>query len=56
MSCFMTLSHADLHQTLRTLQKRDLKHLHNVEKRIYCPQAFLRRLDFQCRDDISELK
>ncbi len=26
-----------------------------VETRFYCPQAFL-SLDFQCRDDVSELK
>ena len=32
-----------------------LKHHHNVETRFYCPQAFL-SLDFQCRDDVSELK
>ena len=32
-----------------------LKHLHNVETRFYCPQTFL-SLDFQCRDDVSELK
>ncbi len=32
-----------------------LKHLHNVEPRFYCPQTFL-SLDFQCRDDVSELK
>jgi hypothetical protein len=31
-----------------------LKHLPSVETRIYCPQAFL-SLDFQCRDDVSEL-
>ena len=31
------------------------KHFHNVEKRFYCPQAFL-RLDFQCREYVSELK
>ena len=31
------------------------KHLHNVETRFYCPQTFL-YLDFQCRDDVSELK
>ncbi len=31
-----------------------LKHLHNVEKRLYCPQTFL-CLDFQCRDDVYEL-
>ncbi len=33
----------------------NLKHLHNVEMRFYCPQAFL-SLDFQCRHDVSELK
>ncbi len=33
----------------------DLKHLHSVETRFYCPQAFL-SLDFQCRDDVFELK
>ncbi len=32
-----------------------LKHLPNVETRFYCPQTFL-SLDFQCRDDVSELK
>ncbi len=31
-----------------------LKHLHNAETRFYCPQTFL-SLDFQCRDDVSEL-
>ncbi len=43
---------------LRTMSAYDydnLKHLHNVETRFYCPQAFL-SLDFQCRDDVSELK
>ncbi len=33
----------------------NIKHLHNVETRFYCPQTFL-HLDFQCRDDVSELK
>ena len=32
-----------------------LQHLHNWETRFCCPQAFL-CLDFQCRDDVSELK
>ncbi len=32
-----------------------LKHLPNVETRFYCPQTFL-YLDFQSRDDVSELK
>ncbi len=32
-----------------------LKHLPNVETRVYCPQAFL-SLDFQCRDDVFESK
>jgi len=32
-----------------------LKHLHNVETRFYCPLTFL-SLDFQCRDDVSELE
>jgi len=32
-----------------------LKHLLKVRTRFYCPQAFL-SLDFQCRDDVSELK
>ncbi len=32
-----------------------LEHLHNVEARFYCPQTFLGS-DFQCRDDVSELK
>ncbi len=31
-----------------------VKHLH-VEKRLYCPQTFL-SLNFQCRDDVSELR
>ena len=31
------------------------KHLHNVEMRFYRPQTFLSS-DFQCRDDVSELK
>ena len=31
-----------------------VKHLHNVETSLYRPQTFL-SLDFQCRDDISEL-
>ncbi len=34
---------------------QELKHVHNVETRFYCPQAFL-SLDFQYRDDVSELK
>ncbi len=38
-----------------TCCKSVLKHLHNVETRFYCPQMFL-SLDFQCRDDVSELK
>ena len=29
-----------------------LKHLHNVETRVCCPQAIL-GLDFPCRDDVS---
>ncbi len=33
----------------------ELKHLHHVEKSFYCPQTFL-SFDFQCRDDICELK
>lgn len=32
-----------------------LKHLHNVETLLYCPQAFL-SLHFQSRDDVSGLK
>jgi len=32
-----------------------LKHLHNVETHFHCPQTFL-SLDFQCRDDVSELE
>jgi len=32
-----------------------LNHLHNVETRVYCPLTFL-SLDFQCKDDVSELK
>ncbi len=31
-----------------------LKHLHNEETRFYCSQTFL-YLDFQCRDDASEV-
>ncbi len=31
------------------------KHLHNVETRFYCLQAFL-SLDFQCKDDVPELQ
>jgi len=34
--------------------KHELKHLQNVDTCLYCPQTFL-SLDFQCRDDISEL-
>ncbi len=34
--------------------ERLLKHPHIVEMRFYCPQTFL-YLDFQCRDDVSEL-
>jgi len=33
----------------------NLKHLHNEKPRFYCPQAFL-SFDFQCMDDVSELK
>ena len=33
----------------------ELKHLHNVETCFYCPQASL-SLDFQCRDDVSDLQ
>ena len=32
-----------------------LNHIYNVETRFYCPQTFL-CLDFQCRDDVSEVK
>ncbi len=32
-----------------------IKHLHTVETRFDCPQTFL-SWDFQCRDDVSELK
>ena len=32
-----------------------LKHPQNIEARSCCPQTFL-SLDFQCRDDVSELK
>ena len=32
-----------------------LKHLHNVETRLYCPHTFL-NLDFQCRDGVSKVK
>ncbi len=35
-------------------QQRDLKHLHTVETRFYCPHTFL-YLDSQCGDEISEL-
>ncbi len=31
----------------------ELKHLHTVEVRFYCPQTIL-YLDCQCRDDVSE--
>ncbi len=31
----------------------DLKHLHNVETRLHCPQAFL-SLDLQIRGDVPE--
>ena len=31
-----------------------LQHLHNVETQLYSPQTIL-TLDFQCRDDVSEL-
>ena len=34
---------------------QELKYLHNVETRFYCPQMFL-SLDFHCRDDMFELK
>ncbi len=44
-----------VHRLLVTLHHVALKHLHNVETRFYCPQTFL-YLDFQCRDDVSELK
>ena len=37
------------------LMQKDLNHVHNVEKRFYCPQTFL-SLNLQCRDDVSELK
>ena len=33
----------------------EFKHLHNVEMCFFSPQTFL-SLDFQCRDDVSELK
>ena len=36
-------------------RSKGLKHLHNVETGFCCPQAFL-SVDFQCRDDVSELK
>ena len=32
-----------------------LKHIHNVETRVYCPQTFL-GVDFQCGDNVSELQ
>ena len=32
-----------------------VKHLHNVDTQLYCPPTFL-SLDFQCSDDVSELK
>ncbi len=32
-----------------------LKHPHNVDTRLYCPQTWL-SLDFQCWDDASGLK
>ena len=56
MTCTATLS--IMHIALdpqQFLLLVDLKHLHNVEMRFHCPQAFL-SLDFQCRDDVSELK
>ena len=34
---------------------KNRKHLHNVETRFYCPQAFL-NLDVHCEMDVSELK
>lgn len=34
---------------------QELKHLQNVKLHLYCPQMFL-SLDFQCMDDVSELK
>jgi len=42
-------------EMLRMLIQQELKHLHNVETHLYCPQTFL-YLDFQCRDDVSEWK
>ncbi len=41
--------YADAHVCLR------LKHLHNVETCLYCPQLFL-SLDFQRKDNVFELK
>ena len=40
---------------VKTIVLVGLKHFPNVEPRFYCPQAFL-SLDFQCKDEISELK
>ncbi len=43
-----------LYGPLQASHHQALKHLHNVEARVYCPQTFL-SLDFQCRDHFSEL-
>ena len=32
-----------------------MKHLHIVETRLFCPQALL-SLDFECRNDVSQLR
>ena len=34
-------------------QVSPLRHIHNVETQVHCPQMFL-SLDFQCRDAVSE--
>ena len=46
-----------LQMWLQSYMKRlhNLKHLHNVETRLYCPQTFLSS-DLQCRHDVSGLK
>ncbi len=53
--CNVAHGYHAVHRLLVTLHHVALKHLHNVETRFYCPQTFL-YLDFQCRDDVSELK
>ncbi len=43
------------HTNTEWLDVSRLKHLRNVETPFDCPQAILSS-DFQCRDDVSELK